>query len=75
MTSVKLKVNFKMLFRFVTLNHGFCYTAEVRKLVEVSDAGRLQFVEPNSLSGRERLLSSHPVPLFACFSTPAFDQC
>lgn len=55
MFAVKLKVHFRMLFRFVTLTHVRSYTAAVTALHVVSDAERLQFAEPNSLPGGEPL--------------------
>jgi hypothetical protein len=71
--SVKLKVHFKMLFRFVTLTHVCCYTAAVKALHVVSDAERRQFAEPNSVPGGEPIFISHPVPHLTGFSKTAFD--
>ena len=73
MFSVKLKLHFKMLFRFVTLMHVRCCTAAVKALHVVSDAERLQFAEPNSVRGGEPLSISHPVPHLTGFSKTAFD--
>jgi len=60
--SVKLKVHFIMLFRFVTLTHVRCYTA----VHVVSDAERIPFAEPNSVPGEE--------PLFHLPSCASFDR-